>query len=614
MNRTGIVLTSALLVGFLTAPAGAAVALVVGSVRDQHGAAIAGADVEARGPSGVALAAVATDRAGTFAIETDGASTVTIACRYCAPRTFAIVRDQPVVAIVRRFDALFDDSPSPDDLANLPYAHVESAMALRPFTLLEQTTGILPGSQLSDRGLLPSNALLIDAGVPNYDMVYGASPYDGIPAMYEGSGDIATPASAFLYGDRAGSGIVSLDPFGGDDADVALAGGDAIVRLAAGTDAARVAAGTSSNDTESRQRTDARLEIPVSTAQTLQLSGGTSQYREYANPSSTLDGNFSFAKATFADVQPTIDLYATFVADRGAYVATSDDLPIDDVWSDANFSAGIRTPGAVSVFADVSSRLSTGIYDAQAYHAPRIAGTLMQNRVDAGIDAAGKNYDVTAGVGVFGIGYTGGWGGTSTPSNGRLATPSLAVHLVPGSRWSADLDASGSFTLPTLWAQYGSADSYGALVYDRNALYSAALSYSDNARFRVSIEGASQRVRGYTNGLVTSQGVSAAWQVAPTISLRAWTMYVDDATVPAQGGLSYPVGTPQTVDAVWLTYENGAALRVDAIYRRDVLDRAPFEHIDAAISGPVVDHLRWYAGVEDRPRTRYLDVGLRFSQ
>ncbi len=227
VNRTGIFAT-ALLMGFLlVAPAGAQVTLVVGSVRDQHGAAIEGASVIAVDPRGVS-SVVKTDPSGTFALPAGGAVRVTVACRYCESRTFSVVADQPVVAIVRRFDALFDDSPSPRDLANLPYAHVESAMALRPFTLLRQTTGVLPGSQLSDRGLAPANALLVDAGVPNYDVVLGTTPYDTIPAAYEQTGLVATPADAFLYGDQAGSGIVSLEPFGGDNVDAALTGGDQI--------------------------------------------------------------------------------------------------------------------------------------------------------------------------------------------------------------------------------------------------------------------------------------------------------------------------------------------------------------------------------------------------
>ncbi|MEO6834972.1 MAG: carboxypeptidase-like regulatory domain-containing protein [Candidatus Tumulicola sp.] len=614
MNRTGTIFASALLVGFfLAAPVAAQVALVVGSVRDQHGAAVAGATVSTLGASGT-RATVTTDAAGTFALPGQGVFAVTIACRYCASRTVPVVPGQPVVAIVRRSDALFDDSPSPADLANLPYAHIESALALRPFTLLRQTTGVLPGSALSDRGLLPTNALLVDAGVPNYDVVYGASPYNTIPGMYEQSGQVATAADAFRYGDRAGSGVVTLDPFGGDNADVGLIGGDTTFRLAAGSDAARVVAGTSSNDTESRQRADAQFVLPLSTAQTLLFGGGTSQGREYGNPSSTFDGNFSFANGAFDDAQAALDLHASFVADRGAYAATSGGLPIDNVWSDADFTAGLATRGAIAGFADVSTRLSTGIYDAQTYAVPRTAGTLMQDRVDAGVNAAGRNYEVTAGVGLFKIGYTGGWGGTSTPSSAALAAPSLQLHLFPASKWSVDLEGSGSFTLPTLWQQYDVSDNYGALVYDRNSLYSATVSYSDNARFRASLEAASQRVRGYTNGLVTSQGVSLTWQVAPAVSLRAWTMYVGDSTAPRRSTSFYPTGAPSDVNALWLTYDNGGAVRVDAIYRRDVLDGQPFEHVDAAISGPIAGHLRWYAGVEDRQRTKYLDVGLRFSQ
>jgi len=214
---------------------------------------------------------------------------------------------------------------------------------------------------------------------------------------------------------------------------------------------------------------------------------------------------------------------------------------------------------------------------------------------------------------LFGVHYTGGSDGTSVPSNAQLATPSLLVRLFPSSKWSADLDASGSFTLPTLWQQYGFDGGYHGFVYDRNSLYSATLSYTDAARVVVSVEGASQHVTGYTNGVVTSDGISVAWQIAPAISLRAWTMNVSDSTVAPLANPYYTSGIPSNVNAIWLTYENGAAVRIDAIYRRDILDRQPFEHLDAAISGPITERLRWFAGVEDRQRTNYVDVGLRFG-
>ncbi len=612
MNRTGIFATVLLACSLPAVPAGAQTALVVGSVRDQHGAAVARAVVTAYDRSGARLGSATTDPAGTFAVAAEGAVRLAIACRYCMSVVLPVQAGRPVVAIVRRFDALFDDSPSPGDLANLPYAHVESAVALRPFALLRQTTTGVPGSQLSDRGLSPSDALLVDAGVPNYDFAAGTSPYATIPQTYQQNGTIAPPEDAFTYGDRAGSGVVTLDPFGDANAGVALTGGDQTLRLEAGSNFTRLVAATYSNASESRQRADAALTVPLSTAQTLSFSGGTSQGREYGDPASALASSFSFARASFDDVQPNASLYANYVADRGGYGAGLDGTTLSDVWSDSNFTAGARSRGPVAIFADASDRLSTGIYDDSSYGIARIAGTLTQTRFDAGIDAASNDVDVRAGIGWFGAGFTGGSYGTSVPSNAALATPSILVRLFPDSKWSANVGASGSFTLPNLWQQYAPDDGYGGLVYDRNALYAATLAYTDNARLRVAVEGASQRVVGFTNGTVTSAGASVAWQIAPAISMRAWTMHVDDTTVAPVPNPFYPSESPETVNAFWLTYDNGA-LRADAIYRRDLLNGAPFEHVDGDVSGPINGRLRWYAGVEDRQRTTYLDVGLRFN-
>ena len=61
-----------------------------------------------------------------------------------------------------------------------------------------------------------------------------------------------------------------------------------------------------------------------------------------------------------------------------------------------------------------------------------------------------------------------------------------------------------------------------------------------------------------------------------------------------------------------LTYDTGAGLRADAVYRRDLLNGAPFYHVDGAISGPIVNRLRWYAGAEDWMRRTFVDAGIRF--
>lgn len=619
VNRPLTVASAALWLAFLTAsPAQAQTALVAGSVRDQHGAAIAGATVVGRGPAGArVLAATTTDGGGTFVLPGNGVARVTISCRYCVVREIPVAPGEPVVAIVVRYAALIDQSPSRDDFANLPYAHVESALALKPFTLLQQSTQAFPGSQLSDRGLQPSNALLVDAGVPNYDVAFGASPYATIPAAYELTGSVESPAEAFTYGDRAGSGIVNLTPFGdgGDANGAALAGGDTIARLGAGSSVSQFVGGTYSNDLESRQRADAALDLTLSPAESIDVNAGSEQGRQYGLPGSSFAGNFTFARAAFDDDQPNADIDASFVADRGGYAVSAGDTPASDVWSDARAEIGVRSRGSVQTFAGVSTSFSTGEYDADSYYYPaHVAGTVQQNHVDAGVEASGPFYDLTAGIGWFGVAYAGGAYGAPMAAAAQLATPSLQLSLLPQAKWSAQIEASDSFTLPTLWQQYYVNDNYSAVSYDRNTLYGATIAYTDDSRLRASAEAASQRVRGYDNGIVTSDGLSLAWQVAPLLSLRAWTMHVDDETYASYGSPYDAASGLPNVNAFWMTYENGSSLRIDAIYRRDVLDGQPFEHVDGAVSGPVTGRLRWYAGVEDRQRVRYLEFGVRLSQ
>ena len=595
-------------------PASAQVSLIVGSVRDQHGAPIEGATV-LPSPASAGEPSAVTDASGTFSLQAGGLKAVAISCRYCAPVLAPVTPGKPVIAIVRRFDALFDAPPSAGDLANLPYAHVEESVALRPFTFLSQWSSPIPGDQLSDRGLQPSNALLVDAGVPNYDVVFGASPYTTIPAQYERSASVIAPSNAFLYGDQAGAGVVSLQPYGEQNGAVALTGSDQTARFQIGSDdGAQLVAGTFSNSQESRQRFDAFLALPLSTAQTIQVSGGSSQGREYGVPGTSFGDNFTFAKAAFDDAQPTIDTHASFLADRGDYAAGFYGGELNDVWSDVAFDAGVRTRGPVQAFADVSSRLSTGTYDARSVGGYEFGGQLTQNRLDAGVEATGKDYDVTAGAGFFGAGYSGGSAVTGSQSYAHTVTPSLAVALFPKNRWSVTASASGSIDLPSLWQQYGWDDDYQNLTYNRDSLYDASVTYTDLSRVTASFETASQRVRGFDNGLVTSSGLSVGWQISPLFSLRAWRMLVTNSTYATQQAPSYPIVPQPSTAAVWMTYQNGDALRFDAIYRRDLLNNAPFYHFDGDISGPIAPRLRWYAGAEDRQQRTFVDVGLRFSQ
>ncbi len=593
-------------------PARGQAPLVVGSVRDQRGVPIAGATVAGR-TAGGSGPATTTDAAGTFALRGAGIVAVSIACRYCQSSVAPVRADEPVVAIVRRYAALADDSPSAGDLENLPYAHVESAVALRPFTLLSQTTGFYPGSRLSDRGLSASGSLLVDDGSPNYDIVAGESPYGAIPARYEQNAAVRSASNAFVYGDQAAGGIVELTPFAnGSNSEIAIVGSDTIARAQIGSAAAGLAAGTFSNGQESRQRTDLFGTWGLGGDQTLAFAGGTEQGRTYESPDSASATSFSFANATFAAPR-ALNLNVSALADRGDYWWNAGIWPVASVWSDTGVSAGVHTNGPIVGFADVGVRSSTGLYDALAvpFGPPRLGAALDETRADAGFDASGTGYRVTGGVGAYWFDYSGGTYGISQPAKAAFAIPSLRAKFMPSGKWSFDLEGSGSFTLPTFADQYLYADAQPAPVaYQRNSLFAASVSYTDDSRLRFSVEGASQNVNGAATGTVTSSGISAIWQVAPAISVRAWTMHVTD-TAPLDGVFPYE-GVAPTVNALWLTYEGAGGVRADVIYRRDLLNDDPFYHVDGAISGPIANGLRWYAGAEDRMQRTFVDVGIRF--
>jgi hypothetical protein len=612
VNRT-LYCAAALLMTSVAAPAWGQVPLIVGSVRDQRGAPIEGALVSGRTPDGRPVQAT-TDASGTFALRGQGVRLLLVTCRYCEPARLTPDPSGPVVAIVRRYQALLADAPSSADLENLPYAHVESALALHPFMLLSESTTPYPGSILSDRGLAASGSLLIDEGVPNYDIVDGLSPYAFVPASYEQNAALSNATAAFRYGDQAGGGVVTATPFEpGSNEQVVTLGSDAILRAAAVSDATGIVAGSFTNDEESRQRTDLFANVPLPADQSIGVSAGSEQGRDYASSESAFAGSFSFANATFTDPR-ALNLQISAVTDRGDYAMAEEEYPISAVWSDSGFSAGVHTTGPIEGFADVATRASTGLYDAQALPGalPRVGAMLTQTRIDAGFDASGNDYSVVAGIGAFWIDYSGGTNGVSEPAKTALALPSVDAQLFSNGKLSLNLQGSGSFTLPTFVEQYQYSGGLPMPVADlRNTLFAEALDYTDDSRVRLSLEQSSESVNGAWSGTVTSTGAAGTWQVAPTLSLRAWTMHVTD-TVPVYGG-GFPYGgVAPTVDALWLTYDTGAGVRADAIYRRDLLEGAPFYHVDGAISGPLGGRMRWYAGAEDWQHRTFVDAGLRF--
>ncbi|MDP9025619.1 MAG: carboxypeptidase-like regulatory domain-containing protein, partial [Candidatus Eremiobacteraeota bacterium] len=121
--------------------AGAPQPLTVGAVRDQAGDPVSGAEIRLFDASGKVLGSATSAPDGTFAAEVSAASRVRVTCDFCLPLDLVLAGDEPVVAIVHRFDALLHDVPSQADADALPYAHIESTISLAPFVVLADSSG-----------------------------------------------------------------------------------------------------------------------------------------------------------------------------------------------------------------------------------------------------------------------------------------------------------------------------------------------------------------------------------------------------------------------------------------------------------------------------------------
>jgi hypothetical protein len=600
-----------LLAALTAAPAwGQGTPLVVGAVRDQNGAPVAGALVRAVGTGNLETAS--TDSNGTFALRASGVSTLEIACAFCRTQRVSVVPGVPVVAIVHRYAALLAQTPSPSDLASLPYAHVESALALRPFTVLEDTSALVPGASLSDRGLARGGGLVLDAGVPNYDPVTNASPFLTTPQFYARGVDVRPPFDAFQYGDRAGGGTFAIDPIGEPATSAtALGGDDAVFNLAESTPRGGAALGSSSNGIDLRKRIDADWTIPASSDSLLTLAASIAQGRVAPSGGSYLESSFGALRARYDRVREN-DVHVQVLADRGTYDLQAG-RESTALWSDVAAEIGIAPATPVGFFADLGLRSSSGLYDAREYTIPLEYAAIEQQHADAGLRVVGKDYDLSAGIAAFDIGYRRGTLG-GPPLRSLVASPAVDLQLAPGRRLSARLGLAQTFRLPTVLEAYANPPFSTHLPYDRNDLASATLSYTDLRRLRVDFTAATQAVHDLDWGNVNSVGIAATWQFAPAFSARVWELDVRDSTISNRSYVAETLPKTATVGSLWITYENDARVRVDAIWRRDLLDNLADEHLDGSISAPLAPNVRWFIGTERYRRSRYVDLGIRFTR
>jgi len=579
--------------------------LVVGSVRDQEGAPVAGAVVAA------ADAQTTTGTDGTFALASGNAGTIRITCDYCRSLTLRVRESEPVVAIVQRYQALIAPGPSERDLRALPYARGESAISLHPFVVLSDSRALLPGPRLADRGASRQGGTILDDGIPNYDIVANVSGLATIPFFNVRRAGVLSPGDSSYYGDQLSSGIFSLDelPQQGPDAFV-IGGKDTAFRgasISAGG-AYALAASSSASDTRARATAGMRATSGTDSLDVTVLAGRANLQQ---GSTSIADGVEGF-RAQFQRIRDTA-IQASLVADRAGYDTSSAGMPLTALWSDVAADLKVTSRQPVQVFADAGLRRSTGHYAADAFGL-RIAGTVGQTHLDVGAETRGNRYDVRAGIGAYTIAYNGGSTGTALPMNAQALSPSLYASYDLTPQWNVELYVGGSFRLPTLLEAYGSNPSAGPLPIDRYAQFTQTLTYTDLRRLTLSVTSMNESLNNLDAGTVRAIGASLTWQIAPSLSLRAWTLYFNDQTQPYEAlvrfGKAAQSGTP---GSLWLTYENASGLRLDGIYRADLLDALPDRHVDASLSAPLADGLRWFVSTERRHDTRYVDAGIRFE-
>ena len=591
MNRRAALLLALTLLGASPAPA----PLVVGSVRDQHGLPVEGASVRVRTGSGAIVSGI-TGSDGTFALEVSDARSVTISCSFCRPTETAVGDDGSVVAIVARYDAIASAGPTSNDVRHVPSADAPSILALTPYVVLNRSSGLLPGVKLYDRGLSESGGLAVVDGIPSYDIVSNISPYYTLPSRYAGSVSVSPARKAYEYDGGANAGTFFTDADGGATYAGAVRGTQgSFLSPALRADAAF------SDDGDSRASrifagTQASMRNYVGGASVAAANG-------YAvDAASNLDAYLTSARV-FLTRTRGVDAGIDAWIDRGAYdVEGGSWNSAQAAWSDASARIYVRSHATVAPFAQLALTHSTGFWSGLSSFTADVA----QTRGSVGVTSTSSTLDTIAQAGFTGARYH---SGTTTDFHVDDALVSATFH--PTARWSLESSLSTGYRLPTILLEYASPLLPDNSYSDRDRTLEATASYTDLSRLRLGVTALSRHTAGLNEGTTTSVGASLGWQVTPQLTLRAWALHVapDLIARPAARFGAFP--TAATPASAWLTYENKGA-RVDLIWRRDLIDWRPLNHVDATISAPLAHRVEWFISTDRRLHANGLDAGIRF--
>lgn len=565
----------------LTAGAAAGAApddLLVGSVRDGSGLPVSGAQVRAIGEGGRQVGAGSVEEDGTFALVLSSTpQVVEVHCRYCRSQRVAVSGASNLVVIVQRYAALESDVPTSGDLAALPYGRIADDLALMPFVVASAGD-----TNVSERSLAGGRGLILDSGVPLGDFATGSSALVDFPDRYVQSISVTGPAEAFRYGSYAGGGIFALGP-ASEPATYAAVDSGAAPALALEPDFATVhpAYGESNDDGILARRADLGVTSDFAGGVLDASTGGASeQFGEYGPGGDAASRSADLFHVGYATSSRR---YRSFVDFSAADVAVFDDVTEQNEYRSSYLSADVRLeqPGPVTVAIGALTTRQTAFALADVPLTGRSYNETSYVEAKTGTEDAGAY----AGLGLSDITVL------ETLSDGRSDGARLA--LVPSFGGRVPLGSSGiyaragyseSLRVPTLIESETEAltPPNGAPL-ERDELEEIALGFDDGGRVRG--EGIAYRedVHGFDETRQLGLGASLVWQIAPLVSLRAWTLRAtpqdyDQSYQVFQGydgsGYQSSYGVPpqaQTSRQVgWATYANGNGLRFDAIAHRDI--------------------------------------------
>jgi hypothetical protein len=524
----------ALAVGACLVPAGPAAAdeLLVGALRDQDGAAVAGASVTALDASGAVVARDRSAADGTFALTVPARpSAVLVAAPDAEPLRLAVPADgSPLGGIVRRHRAA-SLIPSAADVAALPAGLPSELASVVPYRVT------FPGL-ISDRWLSQGHGVTTVEGLAFYRRGDGGDTSSLLPAHAAGALEVRDPLQAPWYGDRGGGGVIDLRLF--DRADAArVTTTDGAIAL--GRDAALLAATSSDAG-------GARRLVALQGSQTF----GPVSAHLVALAGDTPAAHYAGAGADLRASTRTLDLGArlAFTRDDGTAALRDDGTVVD-----FTFDAAARGPNAIVT--RLRARYEHGVLgdvDAQHRDAALVLGTSRGNvvRLSGAVALAygdESSYDIGTAQHTFAV------------------LPSLSLDAPLGAQWSFHAGAGAS--------------SLGTPGYAiaRGSLGEAGLAYADHRRFRADLLAYSE---GDAAPSAVNRGLAASfgWEIAPRLSLRAWSVRDADEIVGVAaypGGPTIPVDFRERFDrdVVWLTW--------DAPARFDVLLRAGFLEANARL-------------------------------